>query len=312
MGVKLLSTLLKSFCPRAIKNVHLSQLSGKKICIDTSIYLYRFKAQECLLEKFYLMCSLFKYYNIIPIFIFDGKPPPEKYNEIKNRRIKREQNKLEYNKLLEQFGNNITQKQEKILKRMKRNFTHITRNDILNVKDLLDGYGIKYIDAKGEADILCASLVLKKKVSAVLTEDMDLFVYGCPHVLRYLSFSNHNCLEYDLNSILKTLSINLSNFQYICILAGTDYNISKKNIFYYFNLYKKFIKEDIKNLNFINWVISNENIKKSTIEQIEKILNIYKKVIDELNNYKYFPIRYGIIDKKKLYNILKQERFVFL
>ena len=234
--------------------------------------------------------------------VFDGKPPPEKYNEIKNRRIKKEQNKLEYYKLLEQFGNNITQKQEKILKRMKRNFTHITRNDILNVKDLLDGYGIKYIDAKGEADILCASLVLKKKVSAVLTEDMDLFVYGCPHVLRYLSLSNHNSLEYDLNSILKTLSINLSNFQYICILAGTDYNISKKNIFYYFNLYKKFIKEDIKNLNFINWVISNENIKKSTIEQIEKIINIYKN----------FPIRYGIIDKKKLYNILKQERFVFL
>ena len=41
-----------------------------------------------------------------------------------------EQNKLEYYRLLEQFGNNITQKQEKILKRMKRNFTHIT--DLVN------------------------------------------------------------------------------------------------------------------------------------------------------------------------------------
>ena len=312
MGVKLLSTLLKSFCPKAIKKIHLSQLSGKKICIDTSIYLYRFKAQECLLEKFYLMCSLFRYYNIIPIFVFDGKPPPEKYKEIKNRRIKREQNKLEYHKLLEQFGNNITLKQENILKRVKRNFTHITRSDIVNVKNLLDGYGIKYIRAKGEADILCASLVIKKKVSAVLTEDMDLFVYGCPYVLRYLSLSNHSCLQYNLNNILNALSINLSDFQYICILAGTDYNISKKNIFYYFNLYKKFMKEDKKNINFLEWVISNEKLDKELSENIYKILNIYKKVTDELNNYKYFTIRYGIIDKEKLYNILKQERFVFL
>ena len=31
----------------------------------------------------------------------------------------------------------------------------------------------------GEVDVLCASLVLNKKVYAVLTEDMDLFAYGC-------------------------------------------------------------------------------------------------------------------------------------
>jgi len=49
-------------------------------------------------------------------------------------------------------------------------------------------YGVSYIDADGEADQLCASLVLKNKVYACLSEDMDLFVYGCPRVLRYLSF----------------------------------------------------------------------------------------------------------------------------
>ena len=33
---------------------------------------------ESLIEKFYLMCSIFKNYNIIPLFVFDGKPPDEK------------------------------------------------------------------------------------------------------------------------------------------------------------------------------------------------------------------------------------------
>ena len=51
MGVKLLSSLLKNHCSNAIDKIHLSKLHGKKICIDTSIYLYRFKSQECLIEK---------------------------------------------------------------------------------------------------------------------------------------------------------------------------------------------------------------------------------------------------------------------
>ena len=58
MGIKLLSSLLKSFCPKTINKIHLSSLANKKICIDTSIYLYRFKAQERLIEQFYLLRQL--------------------------------------------------------------------------------------------------------------------------------------------------------------------------------------------------------------------------------------------------------------
>jgi len=62
MGVKLLSKLLKTECGDCVNKVHLQQLYNKKICIDTSIYLYRFKSMGGLLEKFYLMCSIFKQY----------------------------------------------------------------------------------------------------------------------------------------------------------------------------------------------------------------------------------------------------------
>ena len=56
----------------------MSELSCKKIVVDISIYLYKYEAENALLENMYVMLSIFSYYNVIPIFIFDGKPPPEK------------------------------------------------------------------------------------------------------------------------------------------------------------------------------------------------------------------------------------------
>ena len=63
---------------------------------------------------------------------------------------------------------------------------------------------------------------------------------GVQDVLRYFSLANHNCLLYNLNKILKKLSINLEDFQTLCILSGTDYYKSKKNIFSNLKLYYRF------------------------------------------------------------------------
>ena len=40
MGVKLLSKFLKNECYDQTKKIHLSGLYGKKICIDTEVYIY--------------------------------------------------------------------------------------------------------------------------------------------------------------------------------------------------------------------------------------------------------------------------------
>ena len=308
MGVRLLSSFLKYYCLDDINKIHLSKLSGKKICIDTSIYLYRFKAQERLLENFYLMCSLFRHYNIIPIFIFDGKPPAEKYEELKSRRQNRQKFREQYKNLLKNFGNQRTNIQNTMLNRLKRNFTTISKEDIQNVKNLFKAYGIKYIVANGEADVLCATLVLKNKVFAVLTEDMDLFVYGCSNILRYFSLANHNCVIYNLNKILKKLSMSMIDFQMLCVLSGTDYNKSKKNIFYYFKIYNNEIKDSEGNL--MDWV--NCNLDSDAINNINRILKIYQDVSTELNNYKYFIIKYDYVNYKNLHAILEKERFVFI
>ena len=67
MGIPKLNKLLLEKCENTelIKKINLHELNGKTIAVDTSIYLYKFSAQERLIENFYLLISLFINYNII-------------------------------------------------------------------------------------------------------------------------------------------------------------------------------------------------------------------------------------------------------
>lgn len=310
MGVKLLSKMLKTTCYDETTKIHLSQLYGKKICIDTSIYLYRYKGQGMLIENFYLMCTLFKHYNIIPIFVFDGKPPKSKDKEIENRKEERENAYVEYDILKEKYGDNITKEQQDELNNLKKKMVYIGKKDVDIIKNLLDGYGMKYITATGEADILCASLVLKKRVFAVLTEDMDMFAYTCPYILRYFSLRNHSCIQYNLKKILTKLEISKDNFQLVCVLSGNDYYNSTKNIFYYMKLYNKFKK--IKSGHFFEWLILNDCIIGEDLDDIQNILDMYTNGPKlELSKYKYFNIKYGSVNTSVMKSILEKDRFIF-
>ena len=107
MGISRLNFFLRTACGRAIhKHIHLRDLRGKTISIDTSIYLYKFKAAGGLIDNFYKMCSLFKYYDITPIFVFDGKPPPEKKTTLILRKEKKIKAENEYNNFKRQLENN--------------------------------------------------------------------------------------------------------------------------------------------------------------------------------------------------------------
>ena len=55
MGIKNLNKLLyEKCCKNSISKIHFSELSGKTIVIDTSIYLYQFLGEGSLMENMYL------------------------------------------------------------------------------------------------------------------------------------------------------------------------------------------------------------------------------------------------------------------
>tara|TARA_B100000795_G_C22789804_1_gene436371 strand:+ start:907 stop:1833 length:927 start_codon:yes stop_codon:yes gene_type:complete len=307
MGIKLLSKLLKQECEDVTKQLHLSQLYGKKLCIDASIYMYRFKSNDSLLESLYLMCSLFRTYNIDVIFVFDGKPGDEKQVEIQQRREDRRNKWILYDELIKK--GNLTEQDQKQLYKLKRTLTKIKQEDVEKTKQLLDYYGIKHIQAIGEADKLCASLVIKKKVYAVLSEDMDLFAYGSLNVIRYLSLVNHTCIIYNYKKILNKLNMNTNEFKLLCTLSGNDYLKNNKNIFYYFILHQKFKKKK-KDISWLKWLVENDHLQDIEMDDIIKTINLYTINVTELSKYKYFIIKNTRYDKDGILDLLKQERFI--
>ena len=107
MGIRYLNRFLKDNASLSIKLCNLAELSGKKIAIDISIYMYRFASDDTLIENMYLMLSVFRHYNIIPIFIFDGKPPPEKRELLQKRKEDKHEAEEEYNRLKKSLEINI-------------------------------------------------------------------------------------------------------------------------------------------------------------------------------------------------------------
>jgi flap endonuclease-1 len=268
------------------------------------------------------MLTIFRYYNIIPIFVFDGKPPPEKKKLLKKRRQDKKEAEEEYNSLKTQLQMNAnkideTEKQELMhsMDILKKNFVTISRNDIENVKLLIKAYGATYYDAVGEADEMCALLTVKNKVWACLSEDMDLFVYGCTRVIRYLSLLNHTAVLYDLKGILEELDISQTNLREICVLSGTDYNLnddSKKTNIYtilkYFNKYKKEIRSE----DFYDWLQQNSEFTQN-IDLFNKIYDLFDLNKSKINNEEFekISINNDPIEKSAIREILKTDGFIF-
>ena len=334
MGIRNLNKYLRDKCPDSIRVLNMADLDGKRIAVDISIYLYKYEGDNMLLENMYLMLSIFRHHNITPIFIFDGKPPPEKKELLMKRKEDKKEAQQEYNKLQKSLEDNTqfdeTEKQEIVatMDQLKKQFIHINKDKIEQVKELIRAYGATYYDAPGEADELCALLVLKKKVWACLSEDMDLFVYGCSRVLRYFSLMNHSVVLYHMKGILDELSLNQKEFREICILSGTDYNINantnsnagsksdnKNSLSNTLKLFGKYKASNINSLSFYDWTITNSEYI-TDLDLLNKINQMFDLSTDLQNNqldvFNRIKIINGPIIVESIQDIMREEGFIFM
>jgi flap endonuclease-1 len=317
MGIQYLNKFLKTECHQSIYNRGLKQLSGKKIVVDIGIYMFKFAADDSLKENMYLMFSVFKYYNIIPIFVFDGKPPTEKKELIEKRREAKKKAELKYEILKTKLNDcdNIVEinEIENSMDSLKKQFVYLLKSDFIFVKELINAFGYTYIDAPEEADIICAYLTIKGIVWGCLSEDMDMFIYGCPIIIRYFSLLNHSCVIYNLSGILNELRLTQYELKQIGILSGTDYNRNEKkiNLHIILKYFKKYKKKKI-SMDFYDWLIVNtdfiDNI--DLLNKINDMFNVSNK--EELKIYDKQKIISGCHDKEKISNLLKDDGFIFL
>lgn len=312
MGIKHMNRYLIDRCSKnAIYKSHLRAVKGKTIVVDTSIYMYKYMTQNALIEYIYLMISILLEYKITPIFVFDGKAPPEKKELLRERSRCKKEAETKYNELNKEMENLDIRNESKKdiideLESLKKKFVRIKDSDVNQIKRLMDAYGVSYLVADGEADKLCATLVKSGLAWACLSDDMDMFVYGCPRVLRHMSLLKHTVIMYDFVNILKELDILEKSFCEIMVLAGTDYNIhqnvSLNEALKWFREYS----DDIGSFSFYEWLSCN----KKTNLQLDKIAKIYEMFHIDETAYSKYSIPHRAPNYIELKNILKEDGFI--
>ncbi len=299
----------------AIKKTHLSEFAGKHIAVDTSIYLYRFIGEDRLLEHFYLLISLFRHYDIIPIFVFDGTAPQEKQELLKERRETKSRAEEKYKEIAKQLSTTLDrddkQDLELELMKLKKKFVRVKDTDIKKIKMLLTNYGISHVEAHGEADVLCAQLIHTGRVYACLSEDMDLFAYGCSRILRHISLLKHTVLLYDLRIILHQLHMTMDEFRQVLVLSGTDYNKDETtNLKDSMALFYQYKHNEVPT--FYEWLqlntqyIRNYDGLKNTYEMFDVVKNIDNDFV------KNIAIENGDKNDANIEKIMEDDGFIFI
>jgi flap endonuclease-1 len=253
MGIKNLMKLLKSVAPETNKKIELSKFSGKKFAIDTSIYMYRFMYSLKLngipdgspLDGFIRQASTLINLGIVPLYVFDGKPPKEKKDTIKDRIEKKDKTVNKINELnsiklslteksigeksdspiICTSGNSystVSEVQSQI-KKLDKRVLDVNAEHFEECKKLFTLMGVPYITACGEAESLCARLVKEGYVDAAVSEDTDLYPSGSPVIIKDLNTDKSTASICYLKDILDKLDITQKQLIDICILCGCDY-----------------------------------------------------------------------------------------
>ncbi|GMN23164.1 hypothetical protein TIFTF001_000013 [Ficus carica] len=164
--------------------------------------------------------------GIKPLYVFDGKPPELKKEELAKRYSKRVDATEDLVQAVE-AGN-----KEDIEKFSKRT-VKVTKQHNEDCKRLLKLMGVPVVEAPSEAEAQCAALCKSGKVYGVASEDMDSLTFGAPRFLRHLmdpSSRKVPVMEFEVAKILEELNLNMDQFIDLCILSGCDYCDSIRGI----------------------------------------------------------------------------------
>lgn len=233
---------IREIIPR--KEIELSDLKGKTLCVDAFNILYQFlssirqidgtplmdnkkRITSHLSGIFYRNIALLEH-GIKLVYVFDGKPPELKYKTFEKRGEFRESAREKYEEA----------RGEEDFEKMKRYSSQLVRLDddmIRESKQLLEAMGIAVVQAPGEGEAQAAYLARTREgIYASASQDYDSLLFGAPKLIRNLTLAKKRktisgWMEVkpeiiELQHVLNFLEINLDQLICLGILVGTDYN----------------------------------------------------------------------------------------
>ena len=253
MGIKDLHKFLKDNCGEVYVETHLSNYAYKKVAIDISTYIYKYKNvfREHWLHAILKLLTCLRRNKIHPVVVFDSKNPIEaKKVEFERRKEQREkqlsnitvlkeaiknyEKDKTFSEVLESFAQRslLTPDRVKVdlkaarakLDKMEQNHIKISDDDIKNFQKLLTLLKIPWFMDEAEAEKICALMCINGQVDAVLSEDTDVLAYGTPKFLFNLNTASQVLTEIRFDNVINSLEIEREKFLDFCILCGTDYN----------------------------------------------------------------------------------------
>lgn len=265
MGIEGLHDFIKKYAPSSIVDLPVSKLKGKKVAIDANNWVYSNASvirrrivdnmnvvqdkdetsgemmKELLRTSINFGVRWLKE-GIIPVFVFDGTPVPEK-GPVREKRIKEKQKR---EKKIEELRKQIdacdplliSESLIENLRKELRNSINFTRKDLIFFEDQLSSIGFPTVKADDDGERGCTSLFKKGEVDAVLSTDGDCLAYGCRFLITKLkwNFKTDNqdtkgtfdlhCIL--LDPLLSELGLSFEQFKDLCIMSGCDFNINVK------------------------------------------------------------------------------------
>ena len=226
------------------KEINLSDLKNKTIAIDAYVALYQFlttirqpdgtplkdssgNITSHISGLFYRNINLLQE-GIKPVYVFDGKPPELKQQEIKKRQEAKEMAEQKYKEA--RIRDDISE-----MKKYSSRTVKITTEMLEQSKELLQALGIPFVQAPSEGEAEAATLARQNKVYAAASQDYDALLYATPYLIRNLTSARRKKLPSGLyldikpelitfQQVLNELGIDKDQLICLAILVGTDYN----------------------------------------------------------------------------------------
>lgn len=297
MGIKSLIKMITEYAGKeAIKTYKFSRFNGLKISVDASLIIYQTviamrssgkdlknKKGELTshLQGLFYKILIFLQNGITPIFVFDGKPPSLKNKTIESRK----KIKTDALKKIEEINDSDD---EEHIKNFQKSFSP-SKENMEEAKILLELMGIPFIQAPGEADIVCTWLAVRKDengkryVKGVCSDDSDMLVFGAPYLFKDMARfmkKNKDVKVVSLRKTLKAMDISMKQFVDLCVLLENDYCDHIKGVGYKtaYNLIKKHKS--------LEKVLSKLEKEKGEIDTqcFYNTRNYFKNSLDELDN----------------------------
>ncbi len=227
------------------KQIEFKDLRNKVLAIDAYNALYQFlttirdrtgkplrdshgRVTSHLSGLFYRNVNLLKF-GIKLVYVFDGAPPKKKMEELKRRKLIKEEGYRKYLEAVDKGDFESARKYAAVAATLEQYMVE-------DAKELLSLLGIPVVQAPSEGEAQASYMAKKGDVDAVSSQDYDSLLFGAPKIVRNVTLSG--TIKYpskgievklepeivELSRVLEYLGVSHSQLIDIAILIGTDYN----------------------------------------------------------------------------------------